>query len=292
MNLEETWGIAETYLGVAAKVAGGLLTLGGNSAIGTNWNEYRKATIEHTKSVAEYKRGRAEAESEVSVLGQETETCIRLLRNAKAFVEQLSGSSGSSGVPTMKAAAFTDMSHAAAVLNDFDLAMTASVGAGVGTAASVGAWALVTHFGAASTGAAISGLYGVAATNAALAWFGGGAVAAGGGGVLVGGLVIGVVTVIPLIALSAYKSYKKANIINRATEETIAATSENLEISRGFLRLAGKSRDLRLDFANRRAAFDQDFEQVRIEACRLAERLANAVEHFGSALQAANGSLT
>lgn len=45
-------------------------------------------------------------------------------------------------------------------------------------------------FGTASTGASISGLSGVAATNASLAWLGGGSVAAGGGGMAAGQLLI------------------------------------------------------------------------------------------------------
>ena len=43
--------------------------------------------------------------------------------------------------------------------------------------------AVAMSIGTASTGAAISGLTGVAATNAALAWLGGGAIAAGGAGI-------------------------------------------------------------------------------------------------------------
>lgn len=45
---------------------------------------------------------------------------------------------------------------------------------------------VATTFGVASTGTAISALSGAAATNAALAWLGGGALAAGGGGMAAG----------------------------------------------------------------------------------------------------------
>lgn len=64
----------------------------------------------------------------------------------------------------------------------------AGVAAGVGFAALApsAAMAIATTFGTASTGAAISGLTGAAATNAALAWLGGGALAAGGGGMAAG----------------------------------------------------------------------------------------------------------
>jgi len=65
---------------------------------------------------------------------------------------------------------------------------TAGVGAGVAVAAlgPTAAMGIATTFGVASTGTAISALSGAAATNAALAWLGGGALAAGGGGMAAG----------------------------------------------------------------------------------------------------------
>lgn len=64
----------------------------------------------------------------------------------------------------------------------------AGVGAGVAvvTLGPATAMGIATTFGVASTGTAISALSGAAATNAALAWLGGGALAAGGGGMAAG----------------------------------------------------------------------------------------------------------
>lgn len=64
----------------------------------------------------------------------------------------------------------------------------AGVGTGVAVAAlgPTAAMGIATTFGVASTGTAISALSGAAATNAALAWLGGGALAAGGGGMAAG----------------------------------------------------------------------------------------------------------
>lgn len=74
---------------------------------------------------------------------------------------------------------------------------TATVGA-LGAAAAMGTPALVTSavgaFATASTGTAISTLSGVAATNATLAWLGGGSLAVGGGGVAAGTTVLACVT--------------------------------------------------------------------------------------------------
>ncbi|MDU2241080.1 MAG: hypothetical protein E7E23_10895 [Paenibacillus sp.] len=64
----------------------------------------------------------------------------------------------------------------------------AGVGTGVAVAAlgPTAAMGIATTFGVASTGTAISALSGAAATNAALAWLGGGAIATGGGGIAAG----------------------------------------------------------------------------------------------------------
>ncbi|MFE6170484.1 DNA polymerase III subunit gamma/tau [Viridibacillus arvi] len=63
-----------------------------------------------------------------------------------------------------------------------------AAGAGIATLGPSAAMAIATTFGTASTGTAISALSGAAATNAALAWLGGGAIAAGGAG---GGMAAG-----------------------------------------------------------------------------------------------------
>lgn len=86
-------------------------------------------------------------------------------------------------------------SQADKIESDFNTAKIKNAGGvavGIGAGAAVAAFAptaamgLATTFGVASTGTAISTLSGAAATNAALAWIGGGALAAGGGGMAAG----------------------------------------------------------------------------------------------------------
>ena len=78
------------------------------------------------------------------------------------------------------------------------LASTALTGA-VGAAAAMGTPALVTSavsaFATASTGTAISSLSGAAATNATLAWLGGGSLAAGGGGIAAGAATLAAIKI-------------------------------------------------------------------------------------------------
>lgn len=77
---------------------------------------------------------------------------------------------------------------------ELESAKKTALGAGAGVTAGVAvvsvapavAMWVATTFGTASTGVAISSLSGAAATNAALAWLGGGTIAAGGGGMAAG----------------------------------------------------------------------------------------------------------
>ncbi|MEA5564872.1 hypothetical protein [Anabaena sp. UHCC 0399] len=82
--------------------------------------------------------------------------------------------------------------------------MAGAKAAGAAAAGYGSAIGVATSIGVASTGTAISSLSGAAATNAMLAWFGGGAVAAGGGGMAVGVWVLGGITAVPALAIGGF----------------------------------------------------------------------------------------
>ena len=94
---------------------------------------------------------------------------------------------------------------------------------------------IATTFGTASTGTAISALSGAAATNAALAWLGGGALAAGGGGTAAGtallamagpiGWSIAGATLLTSIVLFAKKRLK----LNKEKNSEIESVKANTE---------------------------------------------------------------
>ncbi len=126
---------------------------------------------------------------------------------------------------------------------ELNAARTAAGGAGAGLAAGASvafmaptaAMWVATTFGTASTGTAISALSGAAATNAALAWLGGGAVAAGGGGMAAGnallamagpiGWTIAGATLLTSIVLFAKKRIK----LNAEKNEEIEKVKQNTE---------------------------------------------------------------
>jgi predicted HTH domain antitoxin len=87
-----------------------------------------------------------------------------------------------------------------------DAVKVLAVGGGFATIGLIGTPFLVStavaSFAAASTGTAISALSGAAATNAVLAWLGGGAIAAGGGGMAAGAAVMTALTATATVGLA------------------------------------------------------------------------------------------
>lgn len=118
---------------------------------------------------------------------------------------------------------------------------------------------MVTAFATASTGTAISSLSGAAATNAVLAWLGGGAVAAGGGGMAAGATVLAALTAtatagLAVIAVgtlaSAFYSRKYTEATKHLAEvqEWVAQTEASWTVMAGIkqrvLELQGLTTDL------------------------------------------------
>ncbi|NOL49260.1 hypothetical protein [Pelistega europaea] len=102
-------------------------------------------------------------------------------------------------------------------------------GATSGALAAYGAYSGVMLLGTASTGTAIGTLSGAAATNAALAWLGGGSIAAGGGGIAAGTMALGALAAGPALAVAGWYMGNKA--------------TKNLENARSNLAEARKFRD-------------------------------------------------
>jgi hypothetical protein len=128
--------------------------------------------------------------------------------------------------------------------------MAGAKAAGAAAAGYGGAITVATSIGVASTGTAISSLSGAAATNAMLAWFGGGAVAAGGGGMAVGVWVLGGITAIPALAIGGFfaaregeKAMTKAREyvakVNKAITEINAAEEYSQQVKQRITELRG-----------------------------------------------------
>ncbi len=129
---------------------------------------------------------------------------------------------------------------------DLEAARKSAAGAGAGFTAgaavasmapSAALW-VATTFGTASTGTAISTLSGAAASKAALAWLGGGTLAAGGGGTAAGGALLALAgpigwTIAGATLLTSIALFTKKKLENRkAQQEALAAVKQNTALVR------------------------------------------------------------
>lgn len=103
-----------------------------------------------------------------------------------------------------------------------DAGLGIGTGATSGAALAFGAYNGTMMLATASTGTAISSLSGAAATNATLAWLGGGSIASGGGGIALGTSILGGIAVGPALAIFGHVFGNKA-------EEALNNANSNIE---------------------------------------------------------------
>lgn len=121
--------------------------------------------------------------------------------------------------------AIQDFKNKSIKFKELAMGLTGSGAAGGLTA--LGAYSAVGVLGTASTGTAIGTLSGAAATNATLAWLGGGSIAAGGFGIAGGTAVLGVLVAGPALLVLGFTMDNKAQknleeaMTNRAKAEEI-----------------------------------------------------------------------
>ncbi len=112
----------------------------------------------------------------------------------------------------------------------FNTSLSVGFGGLVGGTTAIGAWGLVSLIGSASTGTAISSLSGVAATNATLAWFGGGSLATGGAGMVGGFWVLGGIVAAPIVFFTTKNSYKKVDTVKDQKGKLVDESSKLFDL--------------------------------------------------------------
>lgn len=187
------------------RTANAIVTLGGSLEL-----EHAKASFESTH--ASYKTMHDEVtliktkiDNRISELGDTLKTVKTRLDNIEQLLETTSSSLEKQSRPTMHALQSIELFN-----QQYSGVLSVGFGGIMGGSMALGAWALVSAIGTASTGTAIGTLSGVAATNATLAWFGGGALAAGGAGMSGGMLVLGGIVAAPIIYFAAKGAWTKA----------------------------------------------------------------------------------
>lgn len=199
----------------ALKVVNEIVTLGGASRLEDAKHVYKETHDGYLVLYKEAEGYKTAVEENVKVIGIAlTEAKAYLKKSEKLIKPSVRNKSGLNvGFGTQA------LNKVGRFNSGFNSAINVGAGSIAGGSLAVGSWGLVTALGSASTGAAISGLSGVAATNATMAWFGGGALATGGAGMAGGAAVLGGIFAIPLVYFAAKGSHKKAKELEEAKAE-------------------------------------------------------------------------
>jgi hypothetical protein len=194
--------------------------------------EAKKIELDAQRAKVENLAGRCD-EAFTVLWQQKLDAVEKGLMPFKEAFEQLQNVALDSEVDPETAPELDQSSVAPVSIMDISLAADAVGGAAVAGAAAAGAYSGtmlgVMTFASASTGTAISSLSGAAATNAALAWLGGGSLAAGGGGVALGGMVLTGVAALPAFAVGGLaihytgkRAMGKAESFSAEVDEAVA----------------------------------------------------------------------
>lgn len=155
-----------------------------------------------------------------------------------------------------------------------DAGLGLGAGMGGGAALAFGAYNGTMLLATASTGTAISSLGGVAATNATLAWLGGGSLAAGGYGMAGGMMVLGGIVAGPALAIFGH-------VLGNKGEEALNNARSNMEQARTLRDeaelLAGKLTAIEKVTALANSTFSKISSQLR----RSVSEMKKVIEHEG-----------
>ena len=157
-----------------------------------------------------------------------------------------------------------------AALTAKEIVKIGAVSLGAGAVVGIAVYGGAMMFGKASTGAAISALSGVAAKNATLAWFGGGAIKAGGLGMAGGKLLLGGIVVAPVLAVAGFvleaKSKEKlanAKMVYAEAEESAEKINTMTSYMKGIDDVSSDYGDFIKKFGKKFQPFISELQKIR-----------------------------
>ena len=208
---------------VGSLIKGGLDTLDATERKDKAKKKLDSASIVYQRKFEEYKSYHSQTELQLQQLGRKRAEGMRAIRKAIAFVKKAKLQNPnviSDADVRMEEMAELDQVYRNILKSLGGTAGSVVSGAGVGALTAMGAYGLVGAFGTASTGAAIGGLSGAAASSATLAWFGGGALAAGGWGIAAGTAALGGIVAAPaVVAFGLFKKHEASKLEKEVAEK-------------------------------------------------------------------------
>ncbi len=214
-----------------------VVTLGGSERLRTANERLLNARAAYARIVENATGLSGRLTGLLRILGSQAEFAFKRLRVAQKILSPLEKRVGKTEM-TISAVrqdvALTDSRNYSLALREFTAVKAAAGATLVGTTIGVGSWTAVSLLGSASTGIGIGVLHGVAATNATLAWFGGGSLASGGLGMAGGTFVLGGIVLLPgaVIGVSAWWTHSEATKAHHEAEQIEKANEKNREAVR------------------------------------------------------------
>lgn len=151
------------------------------------------------------------------------------------------------------------------VQTSLDIEKSLGQGAATGALAAFGAYGGVGALATASTGTAIGSLSGVAATNATLAWLGGGSLAAGGFGIAGGMVALGGVVLGPALAVGGFLMANKSEHALTQAEEYSANVDKAVSQMKIIQTSLKAIRTASAELAGNLVKLAKRFDQLRVE---------------------------
>jgi len=204
----------------------------------------------------------------VSIFNHQIKHLVDVIRKSKKASSILRGFK--SGIDSLE---LKDMERL--VLSSLEIEKGLGTGAVTGALAAWGAYGSVGMLASASTGTAISTLSGIAASNATLAWLGGGALSVGGFGMAGGALALGGIVLGPALAVCSFVLASKAEEaltqahkyraevdiaiaeINKMKIVLLALQANAREVSAVLSQMAKRFDTIKVNDDSNRQAFDQ-----------------------------------
>lgn len=256
-------------------VALNIVTLGGHSKLQNLIDEYNNLLIKYNTLVNKLENLRSSTHSILqNIIEQKRKSLYLLKKIQKQFKLKCIFSSQDKII--MKNydnhSDFTGIKNSSAILGNTIAGLSAGLASGFGT------WSLVSTFANASTGTAIGSLSGVAATNATLAWLGGGSLATGGGGMAAGAVMLGKIIFWPAAIVFSVLTYKKTNKQIQEVEAELAKLNKDMTLLENAI---NEIENLKIKSLEYSAQLSNLYEKLLLEFERLRKILfPNILSHL------------
>jgi hypothetical protein len=209
------------------RLANDVFTLGGSARLREVNKQLEYQARVHSQLLSEITSVEAAVKNQLGEIGRWFQIAMKSLTDAERLLKPVEEANerentvDSLAMPSLTGLKIREMN------SDYESFVHVAAGAGAGVASAAGVWGAVQIAGHASTGAAMIGLHGAAASSAGWAWLGGGSLAAGGGGMALGHLVLPGIGSVVAIAVGASLSHREANKREHELEKLWDANNTN-----------------------------------------------------------------